>query len=136
MGTHPVFTPQEFAGRLRRTRDALAARGVAAGVFDECEAMSWLTGYGNSENRWRCVVVPVEGEPFIVIRALDATPCRDRSAVGEIGTFLDWQSPEPVLAGMLAERGLDAATIGFDYGSTSFTAKRFLQCQTALNIDP
>ncbi|MEV9370113.1 aminopeptidase P family N-terminal domain-containing protein, partial [Klebsiella pneumoniae] len=75
MGSHPVITQEEFAGRLRRTREELARRGVAAGIFDECESMAWLTGYGNSENRWRCVVVPVEGDPFVLIRALDAAPC-------------------------------------------------------------
>ncbi|MFE1598960.1 M24 family metallopeptidase [Methylobacterium sp. ID0610] len=132
MGAHPAFAPAEFADRLRRTRAALAARGVAVGIFDECESMAWLTGYGNSENRWRCVVVPVEGEPFILIRALDAAPCRERSAVTEIGTFLDWEAPLPILARMLAERGWAEGPVGFDYGSPSFTARRFAQAQAAL----
>lgn len=132
MSSHPALAPDEFAGRLSRTREAVAAKGVAAGIFDECEAMAWLTGYGNSENRWRCLVVPARGEPFILIRALDATPCRDRSAVSEIGTFLDWEAPAPVLARMLAERGLAAGPLGFDYGSPSFTAKRFAEVQAAL----
>ncbi|MGY2049750.1 M24 family metallopeptidase [Methylobacterium sp. JK268] len=132
MGSHPVITQEEFAGRLRRTREELARRGVAAGIFDECESMAWLTGYGNSENRWRCVVVPVEGDPFVLIRALDAAPCRERSVVSEVATFLDWEPPVPVLARMLAERGLAEGRLGLDYGSPSLTARRFAQVEAAL----
>jgi hypothetical protein len=54
-GTHPHLAPDEFVGRLARIRAALRKAGVAVGLFDEIEALAWLTGYGNSENRWRCV---------------------------------------------------------------------------------
>ena len=76
---HPYFSPAEFAARLERLRGRLRALGVEAALFDEIEAMNWISGYGNSENRWRCVVVPVEKEPFFLMRALDAGPCRRRN---------------------------------------------------------
>ena len=132
MGSHPVFSPEEFGRRIARARDALAKAGVTVGLFDEYEAMAWLTGYGNSENRWRCVVLPVDSDPFWLIRALDAAPCRERSAVVDVTTYLDWQPPGPALAALLARRGLAGAAIGVDLGSPSMTARRFADLQAAL----
>ena len=132
MGLHPHFPPAEFADRIARTRSGLRTAGVAVGVFDEIEAMAWLTGYGNSENRWRCVALPVDGEPFVLIRALDAGPCCERSAVSDVATFLDWEDPAPVLARLLAERGLSEAMIGVDAGSPSMTVRRYAELEAAL----
>jgi Xaa-Pro dipeptidase len=105
---------------------------VAVALFDEIEAMTWLTGYGNSENRWRCVGIPLEGEPFFLIRALDATPCRQRSWIGDVPTFRDWEDPMPVLRDALASRGLDRAWIGLDYNSYCMPLARFARMQAAL----
>ncbi|HKM63665.1 MAG TPA: Xaa-Pro peptidase family protein [Acidisphaera sp.] len=129
---HPHFAPAEFAARIDRLRAELRRARVAIGLFDEIEAMTWLTGYGNSLNRWRCVGVPVEGEPFFLIRALDAEPCRQRIGFTDVPTFRDWESPMPVLAATLQRRGLAGAAIGLDFGSYAMTARRFAELQSAL----
>jgi Xaa-Pro dipeptidase len=110
----------------------MEAAGVEVALFDEIEAMTWLAGYGNSENRWRCVGIPLDGEPFFLIRALDAEPCRQRSWITDIVTFRDWEDPMPVLAQALARRGLDEATIGLDFGSYGMPLRRFEQLRSAL----
>src|SRR5579871_1171079 len=106
--THPHFSPSEFQERLARLRQRLADAKVDAALFDEIEAMTWISGYGNSENRWRCVVVPTAaaGEPFFLIRALDAGPCRRQSWIADVPTFRDWEDPFAVLAQSLTARGL------------------------------
>ena len=132
MGSHPHFTPDEFATRLARLRDHMHRAEVDVALFDEIEAMAWLTGYGNSENRWRCVVIPLEGEPFFLIRALDATPCRQHNWIEEIRTFRDWEDPLPVLRDALAERGLTRCRIGVDYNSYCMPVARFARMQVVL----
>ena len=132
MVTHPVFTAEEFAARVARLRQRMRAADVAVALFDEIEAMTWLTGYGNSENRWRCVGIPLEGEPFFLIRALDATPCRQRSWIADVPTFRDWEDPMPVLRDALARRGLGRARIGLDYNSYCMPLARFARMQGAL----
>lgn len=131
-GTHPHFGPAEFAERLARIRAAIVSAGAQAGIFDEIEALAWLTGYGNSENRWRCLVLPADGEPFWLIRALDATPCRQRSAVADVRCYRDWEDPDAALAAHLAARGLADATIGVEYSSPSMTARRLAGLETAM----
>lgn len=132
MGTHPCFTADEFAARLSRLRQHMRAADVDVALFDEIEAMAWLTGYGNSENRWRCVGIPLDGEPFFLIRALDATPCRQRNWIENICTFRDWEDPMPVLRDALARRGLAQARIGLDYNSYCMPVARFARIQAAL----
>jgi len=132
MGTHPFFSPDEFAGRLVRVRRHMQAAQVDVALFDEIEAMTWLTGYGNSENRWRSVCIPLDGEPFFLIRALDATPCRQRSWIEDVRTFRDWEDPMPVLREALAERGLARARIGLDYNSYCMPVARFAHIKAAL----
>lgn len=132
MGAHPHFGREEFAARLAALRARLDAAGVAVALFDEIEAMTWIAGYGNSENRWRAVGVPVEGEPFFLIRALDAAPCRERSWIEDVVTFRDWEDPMPVLAAALAKRGLDGAAVGLDFGSYGMPLARFERLKAAL----
>ena len=130
--THPHFERSEFDERIRRLRAELRRQDVDVALFDEIEAMTWLSGYGNSENRWRCVGVPLEGEPFFLIRALDAGPCRRRSWISDVPTFRDWEDPFPVLAESLASRRLDGARIGLDFGSYCMPLARFERLKAAL----
>ena len=131
-GKHPWFAPAEFQSRVARLRERMQDIGVDVALFDEIEAMTWLSGFGNSENRWRCVVIPMEGEPFFLIRALDATPCRERSWITDVPTFRDWEDPLPVLVAALTKRGMQGARIGLDLGSYCMPVARFKRLCTAL----
>jgi Xaa-Pro aminopeptidase len=131
-GLHPHFDSAEFATRSERVRSSLRRLGVDIALFDEIEAMAWVAGYGNSENRWRCVGMPVQGEPFFVIRALDAGPCRQRTWISEVASFRDWEDPLAVLAGCLGARGLDVARIGLDFGSYCMPPARLQRLRAAL----
>ena len=129
---HPHCDADEFATRLSRLREALVQAGVALGLFDEIEAMTWISGYGNSEN-WRCAVgIPLSGEPFFLIRALDAGPWRQRSWIADVRAFRDWDNPMKALAAILAERGLKRARIGRDLGSYCMPPARFARLKAAL----
>ncbi len=128
----PPFSANEFAGRVARLRARLCDAGVDVALFDEIEAMTWLSGYGNSENRWRCVGIPANGEPFIVIRALDAGPCRRRTWIADVRSFRDWEDPMRSLADAVASRGAGDGGIGVDLGSYCMPPRRLAQLQAAL----
>ncbi|MFC0387169.1 M24 family metallopeptidase [Muricoccus vinaceus] len=132
MGEHPAFGPAEFADRLARLKARLRAAEVEAALFDEIEAMTWISGFGSSANRWRCVVIPLEAEPFFLIRALDASVCRQRSWIGDVPTFRDWEDPVPVLLSSLRARGLEEARIGLDFESYGTSIAGFAALQAAL----
>jgi Xaa-Pro aminopeptidase len=129
---HPHFDQAEFDARIARVRAALAGARVAAGLFDEIEAMAWIGGYGSSLNRWRCLVVPVDGDPFILIRALDANVCRGQSWVREVLSYQDWEDPMPALGQALAARDLAQGPIGLDRDSYAMSLARFDALRAAL----
>src|SRR5258708_9622684 len=133
-GTHPHFDAEEFVGRIGRLRARLRASEVDIALLDEIEAMTWLAGFGNTLNRWRCVGIPAEAEPFFLIRALDATPCRQRSWITDVPTFRDWEDPMPVLVAALEKRGLTRGLIGLDFGSYAMPLSRFAQLRHALPL--
>ena len=126
------FDAAEFAARVARLRTRMAAAGVEVALFDEIESLTWLAGYGNSENRWRCVGIPLDGEPFFLIRSLDATPCRQRTWIDDVAEYADWADPFPVLADLLTRRGLAGARVGLDFGSYGMPLGRFERLRGAL----
>jgi Xaa-Pro aminopeptidase len=128
----PLFSQAEFAERTRQVTTRLADAGITFALFDEIEAMTWLTGYGNSENRWRCVGVGPDASPFFLIRALDAEPCRQRNWIEDVPVFRDWEDPMAVLREALVERGLDRARIGLDFNSYGMSLARFAAMRAAL----
>ncbi|MCR0982875.1 M24 family metallopeptidase [Roseomonas populi] len=132
MGAHPYFTAEEFAARVERVKARLRAAGVDAALFDEIEAMTWVSGFGSSANRWRCVLLPVEADPFFLIRALDAGVCEQRTWIADIPTYRDWEDPIPVLADALRARGLETATIGLDFESYGTSIARLEAMRKAL----
>lgn len=131
-GRHPWFTRDEYAARVDRLQARMRDAEVDIALFDEIEAMTWLSGFGNTENRWRCVGIPLAGEAFFLIRALDATPCRQRTWIADVPTFRDWEDPFALLADALRQRGLSAARIGLDFGSYGMPLARFAKLQAAL----
>jgi len=131
-GAHPWFSRDEYARRIDRLKDRLRAANVDVALFDEIEAMTWLSGFGNTENRWRCVGIPLDGAAFFLIRALDATPCRQRTWIADVPTFRDWEDPFPLLAATLRARGLAGKRIGLDFNSYGMPLARFAQLKAAL----
>lgn len=64
---------EEYAARLARVQQVMAERGWAALVVSDPANMLYLSGY----DAWsfytpQCLVVPVEGEPHLFARAMDA----------------------------------------------------------------
>jgi Xaa-Pro dipeptidase len=127
-----LFTADEYWARTEKVRAVLRTQNLDVAIFDEIEALIWLTGYGNSENRWRCVGIPIASDPFYVIRALDAPACRRTSWVDDLRVFADWEDPYALVHEALADRRLDQARIGLDFMSYGMPLGRFEQVKDAL----
>ncbi len=55
----------------------MRATGADVLLIDHAELLAWATGYTVSETMYRAAFLPLEGEPWFVLRDLDARPCRD-----------------------------------------------------------
>lgn len=110
----------------------MVERGIDLALFDEMEALFWLSGYANSENRWRACLVPANGEPFFVIRALDAAALRDRTWITDIVTFRDWDDPVSAVADAITAHGFARAAIGIDHYSYGMPLARYARLTASL----
>jgi Xaa-Pro dipeptidase len=127
-----LFSAGEFVRRVGAVRAAMAARGIDVLLVDECEALFWLSGFDLTENLWRALVLPREGEAVMVLRRLDEQAFRERSWVRKTYGFVDWEGPMPCLVRALDEKGLAGAAIGLDLNSYCMNARRYQELQRAL----
>lgn len=70
----PTQPPAEYASRLARVRERMTQRSFAALVVTDPANLYYLSGY----NAWsfympQCLVVPLDGEPVLFARAMDAS---------------------------------------------------------------
>jgi Xaa-Pro dipeptidase len=118
----PIFPREEFTARAAKVRAAMAEAGAELLLVDHAEFLAWLTGYTVSETMYRAAFLPREGEPWFVLRELDAGPCRNACWFSDIVGFPDTAEPQAVMAEELRRRGFAKARIGADHASYGFTA--------------
>lgn len=106
---------------LTRTREAMRAAGADLLLIDHAELLFWLTGFTVSETMYRACLVPLHGEPWMVLRALDAAPCEKMSWIGDIVTYHDDENPWQCVANSIITRGFQHAALGADYHSYGMT---------------
>lgn len=126
------FEESEYRTRLAKAREHLAQRGVLALIVDECELLHWFTGYAVTENRYRAAVIPLDGNPFMVLRRLDVSPFQAAAWFADHRDFDDSEDPVAVLVDELRRRGLERGPLGLDLNSYCMPAKRFMQLQSLL----
>jgi len=118
-----LFPEDEYLDRLRRLRAVMAERGIDTVIADEAEMLNYFTGFAISENLYRCVVIPAEGMPVMVVRKLDEQPFVDTAWFDRRRAFADIEDPITVTAEVVAAEG--AGCVGLDMNSYCMTAKRF-----------
>jgi ectoine hydrolase len=135
------FTRDEYAERLRKTRAAMAERGIDTLFVSDPSNMAWLTGYdGWSFYVHQGVVVPPDGEPIWWGRLQDVqgglrtTYMKPANIVGYPDNYVQSAERHPMetLAALLSERGIGKGTIGVEMDNYWFSAAAFATLQKHL----
>ena len=111
-------------------------------LVDHGELLAWLTGYTVSETMYRAALVPREGAPCFVLRALDEGPCRASVWFDDVVGYADDVDPHAVIAAEMTARGFANARIGVDFASYGFTVAtlmrlhRFLSSASFVDLGP
>jgi ectoine hydrolase len=135
------FTRDEYAERLRKTRAAMAERGIDTLFVSDPSNMAWLTGYdGWSFYVHQGVVVPPDGEPIWWGRLQDVqgglrtTYMKPANIVGYPDNYVQSAERHPMetLAALLSERGTAKGTIGVEMDNYWFSAAAFATLQKHL----
>ncbi|WP_189130339.1 M24 family metallopeptidase [Wenjunlia tyrosinilytica] len=109
---HRLFPAQ----RLEQARKAAADHGLDALLISPGSDLRYLTGYHALPlERLTCLVVPVQGDPFLVVPALEK-PAAEASPVGGLGIditgFNETEDPYTLIAGRLPAGAAGFATAG------------------------
>ncbi len=121
------FTPEEYEARVGRLRTAMRAAGVAAMLIDDSEILAYFTGYERSVSSYRACLVPLTGEPLMILRSLDVAPFQESCRFPAHVAYPDTEDAIAAVARAVSRLGLAAAAIGFDSGSHAMTVDTYEQ---------
>lgn len=127
-----IFPLEEFQKRIKKVREKMSQKGIDVLLIDCVEHMVYLFGYAPPAAIYQVVLLPTEGDPIGVIRALDQTTFDEQSWVRETVFFSDFENPIEVIAKTVQSKGWSAARFGLELDSHFLPAKRFLQLERAL----
>ncbi|MDN2568187.1 ectoine hydrolase DoeA [Aquibium sp. A9E412] len=135
------FSPQEYADRLTKVRNAMVARGIDLLFIEDPSNMAWLTGYdGWSFYVHQGVLVFLDEEPMWWGRAQDANGAvrtvymPDERVMSYPDHYVQASTIHPMemLAAIVRAHGYDARRIGVEMENYYFTAKAFMVLQHEL----
>ena len=107
---------ETFTARLARTRDATRVAGLDALLITPSPDLRYLLGVaGASHERLTCLVLPADGDPVLVVPALerpglDGTPALELGV--EIAEWTDEQDPYALVTAVLRRSGSPVTRAG------------------------
>jgi Xaa-Pro aminopeptidase len=131
------FTREELDARLDNLRAGLASAGLAGGVYFSPEDIFYLSGYNTPGYYYgfQALVVPTDGDAFMVCRQVEESNVRARSAVTERRVFTDTQDPAALTVRALAEAGMLGGPVELDPDSFGVLPRHYLAIAEALGAD-
>ncbi len=128
----PPFDGSEFAHRLARLRQVMRECSVDAMLLDDIEILAYFTGYERSISYYRACLIPLEGEPVMVLRSLDTAPFLEAAWFTAHVGYADGEDPVALLAAEISKRYGSRVKLGLDFGSHGMTVDVFHRLQNAL----
>jgi Xaa-Pro dipeptidase len=120
-----TFPMSEYGDRLDALRRRLYERQLDAMLVTTPENITYLTGFESPGHYWfQGLIVPVEGEPICVSRALECSGVDAYSWIEHNWAYGDSDEPMARVAEALGELGLPGKRIGYERDCWFFTASQ------------
>src|SRR5262245_44700960 len=121
-GAESVFPKAEYEGRIARLRDRMKEKGFDLVLLTGAENIFYLTGQQTpGYYTFQSLCVPAAGEPFHVLRALEAPNARLNTYLADVTGYADDEHPAAALAAVLKRRGWQGKRVGIDQGGWFLT---------------
>lgn len=118
-----LFPFAEYERRLNGLRERIAQRHLDAVVITDPENIMYLTDYQTTGySFFQALVVPLDGEPFMITRALEESNVISRTWVERTRPYPDTGDAIQMLIDALREFGLSKKRIGYERNSYFFPA--------------
>ncbi|WP_396587886.1 ectoine hydrolase [Bermanella sp. R86510] len=118
-----TFPFEEYERRITELRHRIMQRRLDAVVITDPENIMYLTDYQTTGySFFQALVVPLEGEPFMITRAMEASNIHARTWVERTRPYPDTGDAIQMLVDALREFGLSKKRIGYERNSYFFPA--------------
>jgi len=118
-----TFPFEEYERRIMELRQRIQQRHLDAVVITDPENIMYLTDYQTTGySFFQALVVPLEDEPFMITRALEASNIYARTWVERTRPYPDTGDAIQMLVDALREFGLSSKRIGYERNSYFFPA--------------
>jgi len=118
-----TFPFSEYQRRISELRERMKERRLDAVIISDAENIMYLTDYQTTGySFFQALVVPLEGEPWMVTRKLEESNVFARTWVELSRPYPDSGDAIQMLVTSLVEFGLAGQTIGYERNSYYFTA--------------
>ncbi|MFC7403817.1 ectoine hydrolase [Georgenia alba] len=118
-----TFPPAEYERRLTELRERMAARRLDAVVITDPENLMYLTDYQTTGfSFFQALVVPLDGEPFMIMRAMEESNVVERTWVEHTRPYPDTGDAIQELVLALNQAGLGEKRVGYERNSYFFPA--------------
>ncbi len=118
-----TFPFVEYQRRISELRTRMAERLLDAVIISDAENIMYLTDYQTTGySFFQALVVPLDGEPFMVTRKLEESNVIHRTWVEVTRPYPDTGDAIQMLVSSLVEFGLAGGTIGYERNSYYFNA--------------
>lgn len=120
------FPAEEFQERIARVRRKMAEQRADLLLLFGQEPICWTSGFYTPAH-FACTVfaIPLEKEPFLVLRGLELPAALATSWVTDLLPYRDDADPIKALGDALRVRALDRGSIALDMHSWYLTAERY-----------
>lgn len=128
------FPLVEYEERLARVRDGMQRANLDVLLVSAPENTYYLSGsctYGYT-SLFEALVVPREGEPFIVTRLFEQPMVVETSWLEDIVVYRDGEDPIELTRRVLSERGLNDKRIGVEKRNWFLTVRNFERLKASL----
>ena len=127
------FDVAEYQQRLGGLRERMVARGVDLLLVSTPENVYYLTGYQTiGYASYQCVIVPLEGEPLIVVRLLEEGVARRLSWTNRFVVYADGADPVDATVRAVGELRRPNDHVAVEQAAWFLTVRNYLRLAAAL----
>jgi Xaa-Pro dipeptidase len=125
-GTESVFPKAEYDRRLESLRNRMKEAGFDLLLLSGPENVFYLCGQQTpGYYTFQSLCVPATGEPFHVLRALEAPNAKLNTFITDITGYADDENPAEVLASAIKKRGWQGKRIAIDQNGWFLTVNLY-----------
>lgn len=118
-----TFEVREYHRRLAAVRERMGQAGIDTMLVHTFANIFYLIGHQTTGlANYHCLVIPMSGEPFLVVRRLEQPLADACSWIDDFVIWEDHEDPVDVTVRTLRERGLGTGAIGVEKTSLAVSA--------------